>query len=101
VRPILAEKAVKGASVIKNRKILKTIFWTGAIGKLWIPSARSTWTDPIGHTIGGESIIIPTDISLCGGDSLKDSLFLSPETAIAPAPFWNLTPIDADLARNA
>jgi hypothetical protein len=101
VRPVLAEKTVKGASMIKNRKILKPIFWTGAVGKLWIPNTRSTWTDPIGDTISGKSIIIPTDISLCGGDSLKDSLSLSPETAIAPAPFWNLTPIDADLARNA
>jgi len=101
VRPVLAEKTVKGASVIKNRKILKPIFWTGAVSKLWIPSPCSTWTDPIGHTISGKSIIIPTDISLCGGDPLKDSLFSSPETAIAPAPFWNLTPIDADLARDA
>jgi hypothetical protein len=100
VRPVLTEKTVKGASVIKNGKILKPIFWSGAVSKPWIPSPRSTWTDPIGHTIGGKSIIIPTDISLCGGDSLKDSLFLSPETAIAPAPFWNLTPIDANLAKN-
>jgi hypothetical protein len=101
VRPVLAEKTVKGASVIKNGKILKPIFWTGAVGKLWIPSTRSTWADPIGHTIGRKSIIIPTDISLCGGDSSKDSLFLNPEAAIAPASFWNLTPIDTDLARNA
>jgi hypothetical protein len=101
VRPVLAEKTVKGASVIKNGKILKPIFLSGAVSKLWIPSTRSAWTDPIGHTIGRKSIIIPTDISLCRGDSLKDSIFLSPEAAIAPAPFWNLTPIDADLARNA
>jgi hypothetical protein len=76
--PVLAEKTIKRASVIENGEVLKAIFWTGAVSKFWIPGTGSTWTDPIGYTIGGQSIIIPTGISFSLGDSVKDSLFLSP-----------------------
>jgi hypothetical protein len=34
--PVLAEEAVKGTSVVKDCKILKPIFWTRSISKLWV-----------------------------------------------------------------
>jgi len=99
--PVLAEKAVKGTSVIENGKILKTILWTWTVRKSWISSTRSPRADPIGYTIGGQSIIIPTDISLPRGDTAKGPVYLSPQATIAPASLWNLTPIDTDLTWNA
>jgi hypothetical protein len=95
--PILTEEAVKRASVIKDRKIFKPIFWPGAMGKFRIPGTRPTRTDPICHAIGWQLIIIPAYISFPTGDPLKNTIFLSPQATIAPASFRDLALIDADL----
>jgi hypothetical protein len=63
VRPVLAEKTVKRTSMIENGKILKAVFWTRAIRIGWISRTRSPRTDPIGHAVGGESIVVPTGVS--------------------------------------
>jgi len=62
--PVLAEKTIKRAPVVKHGKVFKSIFWPILIGILGISGTRSARTDPIGYTIGWKPIIIPTDISL-------------------------------------
>jgi hypothetical protein len=94
--PVLAEKAVEGASVVEDRKILEPVFWAGGIGKSWESSSSSTRTNPISHTIGGQPIIIPTHISFKWRDSLQDPILSSPQATIAPATFWNLAFINTD-----
>jgi len=64
VVPILAEKTIKGASVIKYGEVLKPVFRTGGISKLGIAGTRPTRTNPIGYTISRKPIIIPTHIPL-------------------------------------
>jgi hypothetical protein len=64
VCPILAEKTVKGASVIKHSKVFVPIFWVPCICEMRIAGTRATGTDPIGYTIRGKPIIIPAHIPL-------------------------------------
>jgi hypothetical protein len=64
MRPVLAEKAVEGASVIEDSKVFKSIFRTITMGIMGISSTHPARTDPICYAIGWETIIIPTDISL-------------------------------------
>jgi hypothetical protein len=64
VCPILTEKTVKGASVIKDGKIFISMFWTLSISKLRIAGTCPAWTDPICHTVGGKPVIIPAQIPL-------------------------------------
>jgi hypothetical protein len=96
MHPVLAEKAVEGASVVEDRKVFKPVFRTIGMGITGISSTCSTRTDPIRTTIGWEAIIIPTDISLFGGNPSKDSLFSCPQAAVPPNILPNLTPVDTD-----
>jgi len=97
VCPILTEKAIEGATVIENGEILKSIFRAIGIGEFWIACARPSRTDPIGHTIRGEAVIIPVHISFLGGNALKLPFFLSSQPTITPPSFWNSAFIGADL----
>jgi hypothetical protein len=63
MRPVLAKKTVKRASVVEHGKIFKPIFWAIGMGILRISGTGSTRADPICYAIGWEPIIIPTDIS--------------------------------------
>jgi hypothetical protein len=99
--PILAEKTVERTAMIEDCEVFKPVFWASTIGIVRISSAGSSWTDPIGYTIGWEPIIIPTDVSLPCRDAFESTIFSSPQTAIAPTILWNLTPVEADLARGA
>jgi hypothetical protein len=64
VCPILAEKTVEGASVIKHSEVFKPIFWVRGISKLRIAGTCPAWADPIGNTISRKPIIIPAHIPL-------------------------------------
>jgi hypothetical protein len=66
MRPVLAEKTVKGASVVEDGEVFEPVFRTGGMGIFGISSTCSTRADPIRYTIGWKAIIIPTDISLAG-----------------------------------
>jgi hypothetical protein len=66
MRPILAEKTVKGTSMVEDGEVFKPIFRTVDMGIFGISSTRSTRADPIRYTIGWKAIIIPTNISLAG-----------------------------------
>jgi len=101
MRPVLAEKTVKRTSMIEDCKAFKPVFWASTIGIARISRAGPSWTDPIGYTIGWEPIIIPTDVSLTSRDAFESTLFSSPQTAITPTVLWNLTTIDADMAKGA
>jgi hypothetical protein len=62
--PILAEKTIKRAPMVKHGKVFKSIFRPILMGISGISGPCSAGTDPIGYTIGWKPIIIPTDISL-------------------------------------
>jgi hypothetical protein len=64
VCPILAEKTVKGAPVIKHSEVFIPMFWIPCICEMRIARTRATGTDPIGYAIRGKPIIIPAHISL-------------------------------------
>ena len=98
MRPVLTEETVKRTPVVEGGKVLKPKFWTGGMGKLRISGTGSTRTDPSCHTISWQLIKIPAYISCFTGDPAKNSIFLSPQTTIAPASFRDLTLIGTDLA---
>jgi hypothetical protein len=66
MRPVLAEKTVKGASMVEDGEVIESIFRTVTMSIFGISSTRSTRADPICYTIGWKAIIIPTDISFAG-----------------------------------
>jgi hypothetical protein len=100
VGPVLTEKTVKRTSVIEYSKILQSIFWTRGVGKSRMSGTGPARADPIGDTVGWQPIIIPTHISFLNRNPLKDPFFVSPQSAIAPSPFSNLTPIRTDRTEN-
>ncbi len=82
--------------MVEDRKVLKSVFWAGGIGKSRVSGSGSTRTHPISHTIGWQPVIIPTYVSFDRGNSIEDSFLLSPQATIAPATFRNLAFIDTD-----
>jgi hypothetical protein len=76
--PVLAEKAVKGTTVIENGQILKSIFGSGSMSEPGISGSCSARADPIGHTVCGKSIMIPTHNSLFRRSPPKLAFPLSP-----------------------
>jgi hypothetical protein len=57
--PVLTEKAVKGACLIEDRKVFIAMFWAWPVGIAGKTCSRSSWTHPLGNTIGRERVIVP------------------------------------------
>jgi len=72
--PVLAEQAIKGAGLIKDSQVLISTLSSSGIGKLRVTSPGSTGTDPISYAVGGQSIIVPTDIAFAGVGTFKPIL---------------------------
>jgi len=81
--PVLAEEAVEGASLIKDSQILIAIFSPGAMSEFWISNSSASGANPIGYTVSGEGVIIPTHIAFLGSDTLKLVIFIGAQSAIA------------------
>jgi hypothetical protein len=62
--PVLAEKAIERARLIKYGQVFKTAFWTGTIGKFGITNSSATGADPIRNAVCGQTIVIPAYIGL-------------------------------------
>jgi hypothetical protein len=88
--PVLAEKAIKGAGLIKDGQVLITIFSSLRIGKPGITSPGSTGTDPISDAVGGQGIIIPTDLTFPGIGTFEPIFCVDAQSAISPA-LWGDT----------
>jgi hypothetical protein len=64
VCPILTEKTVEGAPVVKDGQVFESIFRTRGISILRIAGTCPARADPIRYTIGWKPVIIPARISL-------------------------------------
>jgi len=85
VVPVLAEETVKRTSLIEDSQIFVAVFGAPRVGKLRVASASSARTDPISHTIGGQSIVIPADVSLFRSGTDKLIPLVGTKTAVSPA----------------
>lgn len=98
--PILAEEAVKGAPVVKDCKVFEPIFRTRSASKPWKPRTRSSRTDPVCHTVGGQRIVIPTESSTPFRRARKLSGLISSQATISLGSLWNLTLIHTNVANH-
>jgi len=96
--PVLAEQAIKGASLIEDSQVLVAAFSSLRIGKLRVTGSSATGTNPIGHAVGGQGIIIPTDVAFPGGGTDESIFSVGAQSTIAPAICGNTAFIGAKLA---
>ena len=64
--------------MIEDCKVLESKFWALDVGELGVARSHSSGADPVGHTVRGQAVLIPTDTSLVLGCSLKASVFVNP-----------------------
>jgi hypothetical protein len=83
--PVLAEQAVKRASLIEYSQVLIAVFRSPGIGELRISGSCATRADPIGYAVGRQSIIIPADITLARGCTCESVSIVGTQPAISPA----------------
>jgi hypothetical protein len=99
VMPILAEKAIKGARLKKDREIFVAHLSKFCGGKPGITASCSTRTHPIGNTICGERVIIAGEVSFIRPASHKSPFFFVASPAITYSIFRNLTLVHAERAK--
>jgi len=80
--PVLAEETIKGTSMIEDCEILESKFWALDMGELRVARSHSSRANPVGHTVRGQTVMVPTDTSLALGCSLEASVFVNPQAAI-------------------
>jgi len=80
--PVLAEETIKGTPMIEDCEILESKFWAPDMGELRITRSHSSGTNPVGHTVRGQTVMVPADTSLAFGCSLEASVFVNPQAAI-------------------
>jgi len=59
--PVLAEETVEVAGVVKHGQIDVAPFRTGGIGVLGVAPAGAPGTEPVGHAVGGQGVVIKAD----------------------------------------
>ncbi len=59
VMPVLAKKAIEGATVVKDCQILIAMFRTRGIGKIRVTGSGTPRANPVSDTIRGKRIIVP------------------------------------------
>ena len=96
--PVLTEETVKRAGLVEDRQIFVAVLWTSLVGEEGIAGPGSTWADPVSDTIGGEGIIIPTQVPLCGCGSQKLAVLHPARSAEASFTLRDLALIDTDSA---
>ena len=84
--------------MVEHGQVLVAVFWAVAIGKFWISSPRPTGTDPICHTIGGQGIVIPTDVCFVCRGALEPITFIQTKSAKASALWGQAAFIDTNKA---
>lgn len=81
--PVLTVEAVKTAAFVKNGEIPKSVLRPWPMGKPGITRPSPSRTDPIGHAIGGQGIIIPAYLARPWGNTDHFALLVGPEAAVA------------------
>jgi len=99
--PVLAEETVKGTSLVEDGQVFIAVFGALRMGKLGIASAGAAGTDPVSHTIGGQRIIIPADVSLFCSGADKLIPLVGAEATVSPAAGRDAALVGAELAANA
>jgi hypothetical protein len=69
--PVLTKKAIERAGMEKNRLIFVTEFCPLGVRVFWIAATGSSWADPISHTVCGERVVIPGEISFVGSPAAE------------------------------
>ena len=87
--------------MVENGQVLVAIFWAVAIGKFWISNPRPTGTDPICHAIGGQGVVIPTDVAFIRRDALEPITFIETKSAKASALLGQAAFVDTNKALGA
>jgi hypothetical protein len=95
--PVLAEQAIKRASLIEDSQVLIAVFSSSRIGEPRITSPGSTRTDPVSYAVGGQGIVIPADIAFHSRGTDKFISFVEAQSAIAPFPKCHTTLINAKM----
>jgi len=96
--PVLAKQAIKRAGLIEDSQVLVAMFSSLGIGKLRVASSSAARTDPIGYAVGGQGIVVPTDVAFAGGGTDKSVPCVGAQSTIAPAICGNTAFIGAKLA---
>jgi len=96
--PVLTEKAVEGAALIEDGQILVAAFGSWRIGKLRIAVPGAAGTDPVGHAVGGQGIIIPADIAFYSSGPDKSVLPVESQPAVPPATIRNTALVYTEVA---
>jgi len=98
--PVLTEKAVEGAAVIKYSQVFIPIFRTLNISITGKTGTSPTRTNPIRNAIRGQGIIIPRKKALLGGRTDFLPVYILPYSAVAFFTFSYLTIIKTIIAGN-
>jgi hypothetical protein len=64
--PVLAKETVESAGMEKDRLILVSVFGLFRIGIFGIAAIRTSWANPIPHTVCRERVMIPREIPFVG-----------------------------------
>jgi hypothetical protein len=83
--PVLAEQTIEGAGLVEHGQVLIAVFWAVAVSKFWIARPSPTGTDPIRHTIGGQAVVIPTDVGSIRRGTLEPIRFIETKSTKASA----------------
>jgi hypothetical protein len=80
--PVLAEETIKGTPMIEDCEILESIFWALDMGELRVARSHSSRANPVGHTVRGQTVMVPTDTPLVFGCPLKAPVLVNPQAAV-------------------
>ena len=69
--------------MIEDCEILESKFWALDVGELGVARSHSSRADPVGYTVRGQTVMVPTDTSLVFGCSLKASVLVNPQAAVS------------------
>jgi len=97
-RPVLTIEAVETAAFIENREIPVPVLRSLPMGKTGITCTRSPGTNPVGHAIGRQGIVVPGYFSPAWRNTDDLALLIGPEATIAFLSLRNGTHICADRA---
>jgi hypothetical protein len=84
--PVLAEKAVEGATMIEDGQVFVAIFRPRAVGKFRISDPGASWTYPIGNAVGGKRVIVPAQVTNAWRYTDESVFSVSSQTAVASLP---------------
>ena len=68
--------------MIEDCEVLESKFWALDMGELRVARSYSSRANPVGHTVRGQTVMVPADTSLIFGRSLKTPVFVNPQTAV-------------------